>query len=82
MSEAAVPGATQMSPQARKRFFIGLTALVILLFVGGAAAWALDFSHQQVCPGGKHWIAQGNDSMGAVTYLCPNGLTVTQGVAP
>lgn len=71
-----------MSPQARKRFLIGLSALVVLLFLGGAAAWALDFSHQQVCPGGKHWIAQGNDSMGAVTYLCPNGLTVTQGVAP
>ncbi len=71
-----------MSARDRRRVLIGLAALALLLFVGGALAYVVDFRHQHVCPGGKQWIAQGMDGMGALTYLCPDGVTVTQGVAP
>lgn len=71
-----------MSPRDRRRVLIGMAVAAILLFVGGALAYVVDFRHQQVCPGGKQWIAQSMDEMGAVTYICPDNVTVTQGMVP
>jgi hypothetical protein len=76
------PRRTQMSPRDRRRFLIGFAALMVLLFAGGAFAYVVDFRHKTVCPGGKHWVSQSVDELGAVTYVCPNGQTVTQGVVP
>jgi len=76
------PRQTQMSPRDRRRVLIGMALAALVLFLGGALAYVLDFRHQQVCPGGKQWIAQGSDDMGALTYLCPGGLVVTQGMTP
>jgi hypothetical protein len=73
---------TQMSPRDRRRFLIGLAALCAVLFAGGMVAYIFEFRHQAVCPGGKQWLAQSRDDLGAVTYICPNGLTVTQGIIP
>ena len=71
-----------MSPRDRRRFLIGFAALMVLLFAGGVVGWALDFSHQKVCAGGKTPLAQQTDELGQVTYLCPGGVTVTQGLVP
>jgi hypothetical protein len=73
---------TQMSPRDRRRFLFALAALSLVLFAGGMVAYIFDFRHQQVCPGGKQWRYQSRDDMGAVTYICPGGLTVTQGITP
>jgi hypothetical protein len=71
-----------MSPRDRKRFLIALAVLGVLLFAGGMFAYVFDFRHHTVCPGGKPWLTQSRDDLGAVTYICPGGLTVTQGMLP
>ena len=73
---------TQMSPRDRRRFLFALAALAVVLFAGGMVAYIFDFRHSQVCAGGKQWLYQSRDDMGAVTYICPGGLTVTQGIVP
>jgi hypothetical protein len=73
---------TQMSARDRRRFLLALAALSLLLFAGGMVAYIFEFRHQAVCPGGKQWLAQSRDDLGAVTYICPGGLTVTQGIIP
>ena len=71
-----------MSPRDRRRFLILFALLMFLLFAGGLAGWIFDFSHQKVCGGGKTPLAQQTDELGQVTYLCPGGVTVTQGLVP
>ena len=71
-----------MSPRDRRRFYIGLAAQMALLFLGGVVGYILDFRHQNVCPGGKMWVSRSTDDLGAVTYVCPDGKTVTQGLVP
>ncbi|HEY4346739.1 MAG TPA: hypothetical protein VGM80_04055 [Gaiellaceae bacterium] len=73
---------TQMSPRDRRRFFVGLAVLMVVLFAGGMVGYIFDFRHAQVCPGGKQWLYQSRDDLGAVTYICPGGKTVTQGIVP
>jgi hypothetical protein len=73
---------TQMSPRDRRRVLLALAALSVVLFAGGMVAYIFVFRHQAVCPGGKQWLAQSRDDLGAVTYICPGGLTVTQGIVP
>ena len=73
---------TQMSPRDRRRFLLALAALSLVLFAGGMVAYVFEFRHQTVCPGGKQWLYQSRDDLGAVTYICPGGLTVTQGIVP
>ena len=76
------PRQTQMSPRDRRRFLFALAALSVLLFAGGMVAYIFEFRHQAVCPGGRQWLAQSRDDLGAVTYICPGGVTVTQGIVP
>jgi hypothetical protein len=71
-----------MSPRDRRRFLILFALLMFLLFAGGLVGWMFDFSHQKVCVGGKIPLAQQTDELGQVTYLCPGGVTVTQGLVP
>ena len=71
-----------MSPRDRRRFLIIFFLFLALLFAGGMVAYVLDFRHQEVCPSGKTPLAQQTDELGQVTYLCPGGLTVTQGLVP
>jgi hypothetical protein len=83
MSEAVVEERrTQMSPRDRRRTYLIMATLAVLLFGGGMVGYIFSFRHQQVCPGGKQWLAQSRDDLGAVTYICPGGQTVTQGVVP
>ena len=55
---------------------------MFLLFAGGMVAYVFDFQHQKVCANGKTPLAQQTDELGQVSYLCPGGLTVTQGLVP
>ena len=80
-----VPSTTepyQMSARARRRFLIALAAAIFLLFAGGMAAFIFDFRHHTICPGGAQWIKRTDDGIGGVTYVCPGGKTVTQGLTP
>jgi hypothetical protein len=79
---APVPLRSGMSPRDRRRFLIALTVLLVLLFAGGMLAYVLDFRHRTVCPGGAQWISRTDNGVGLVTYVCPNGKTVTQGILP
>lgn len=71
-----------MSPRDRRRFLLLFALLMVLLFAGGVTGYVLDFRNQKVCVGGKNPLAQSTDELGQVTYLCPGGLTVTQGLVP
>jgi hypothetical protein len=71
-----------MSPRAKRRVYIGLTALLALLFLGGMLSYVLDFRHKAVCGTGVQWVSRSQDAMGETTYICPNGTTVTQGAVP
>ena len=71
-----------MSPRDRRRVLLALAALSALLFAGGMVAYIFDFRNEAICAGGKQWLAQSRDDLGAVTYICPDGLTVTQGIIP
>jgi hypothetical protein len=71
-----------MSPRARRRFLLLFFLFLALLFAGGMVAYVLDFRHQKVCVDGKTPLAQQTDELGQVTYLCPGGVTVTQGLVP
>jgi hypothetical protein len=62
-----------MSARDRRRFFVALAALVVLLFAGGVLAFVLDFRHHTICPGGAHWVSRTIDEFGQITYTCPNG---------
>jgi hypothetical protein len=72
----------QMSDRARRRFMIALFSGMAVLFVLGLVLFLVDFRHHTVCPGGAQWISRYDDGIGKVTYVCPNGKTVTQGVLP
>jgi hypothetical protein len=76
------PPSPAMSPRTRRRVIAGLFALIALFFVAGVLAYVLDFRHHTVCPGGKAWVSRTDNGFGTVTYLCPNGQTVTQGLLP
>jgi hypothetical protein len=76
------PRRTEMSVRDRKRVYIAMAVAAALLFAGGMVGYIVSFRHQQVCLGGKQWLAQSRDDMGAVTYICPGGQTVTQGMIP
>ena len=71
-----------MSARARWRFLIGLFAAILLMFVGGAVAFLVDFRHHNVCAGGAQWISRTDHGVGGVTYVCPDGKTVTEGLLP
>jgi hypothetical protein len=72
----------QMSDRARRRFLIGLFAGIVILFVAGMVMFLVDFRHRTVCEGGAQWISRTDDGIGKVTYTCPDGKTVTQGILP
>ena len=71
-----------MNARDRRRVLAALAVLSALLFLGGALSYLVDFRHRTVCPGGRPWIARSEDDLGEISYLCPDGQTVTQGMLP
>jgi hypothetical protein len=65
-----------MEPRQKRRVYITLTAVVIALFAAGAL-YGYSGRKTPICPNGKAPVAQQADEMGQVTFLCTNGITVT-----
>ena len=70
-----------MSPRDRRRFLIGLTALVCVLFAA-ARSPSSSISATGLCVQGGAWIWKHDNGIGEVTFTCPGGKTVTQGILP
>ncbi len=71
-----------MPDRTRRRFVIGVFAAMALLFLGGMVAFVVDFRHHTICPNGAQWISRTDNGIGTVSYVCPNGKTVTEGILP
>ena len=71
-----------MSARNRRRFLIGLAVFCVVMFAGGATAFFVSYRHHTICAGGAQWISRSDDGIGAVTYTCPDGKTVTEGLLP
>jgi hypothetical protein len=64
-------------PQRQKRLvYLGLTLAAIVLFAAGAL-YGYANRHTPICANGKPPVAQQDDDMGQVMYLCTDGSTVT-----
>jgi hypothetical protein len=60
----------------KRLVYVGLTLMAIVLFAAGVL-YGYANRHDPICPNGKPPVAQQDDDMGQVMYLCTNGLTVT-----
>jgi hypothetical protein len=63
--------------QQRRRFLIGLTALVLMLFAGGIAVGFAQ-RNDKLCSDGKPPKAQQDPGFGQIKYLCHNGQIVAK----
>jgi hypothetical protein len=64
-------------PVRQKRLvYLGLVVMAVVLFAAGAL-YGYANRHDPICPNGKAPVAQQDDDMGQVMYLCTNGETVT-----
>jgi hypothetical protein len=67
-----------VSPAKKKRFYVGLVAVIVALFCVGFFAGFLT-RNDRICKNGKAPIAQRDDpTIGQTDYLCSNGQTVTK----
>ena len=66
-----------MTPQQRRRFLIGLSALVLVLFVGGILVGFAQ-RNDKLCRDGKPPISQQDPGFGQIKYLCHNGQIVAK----
>ena len=66
-----------MTPQQRRRFLIGLTALVLVLFAGGIVIGYVQ-RNDKLCRDGRPPKSQQDYGIGQIKYLCHNGQIVTK----
>jgi hypothetical protein len=66
-------------PMPKKQRRVVYILLVVVSVIGfSLGAWiAYNGRHNTICPNGRAPVAQQDDDMGQVMYLCTNGLTVT-----
>jgi hypothetical protein len=60
----------------KHRVYIGLTAVCVFLFVVGLV-YGYRGRHNTICKDGRPPVAQREDAMGQVEFICHNGTTVT-----
>ena len=65
-----------MERRQKRLVYLTLTAVAIALFAAGALYGYMG-RNTPICPNGKPPVAQQDDEMGQVLYLCTNGGTVT-----
>ena len=65
-----------MERRQKRLVYLTLTALAIALFAAGAL-YGYVGRKTPICPNGRPPVAQQNDELGQVMYLCTNGVTVT-----
>jgi hypothetical protein len=62
--------------RSKRSVLLALTAVALVLFVGGmAAAW--HNRHHMLCKDGKPPVAQRSDMLGMVDYKCHDGSIIT-----
>jgi hypothetical protein len=66
----------------KRQVLLALGLVSLALFGAGMAYFIVAGRHHTTCPGGKTPIAQQDQGMGQVLYLCPSGETVTGSVLP
>ena len=71
-----------MNVKDKRQVLLAIGLVCLALFGAGMAYWIAEGRHHELCPGGKTPIAQQDDGMGQISYLCPSGQTVTGSVLP
>jgi hypothetical protein len=66
-----------VTPQQRRRFLIGLSALVLVLFVGGILVGFAQ-RNDKLCRDGRPPKLQQDPGFGQIKYLCHDGQIVTK----
>jgi hypothetical protein len=66
-----------MSKERKRVFYIGLAALVTVLFIAGVISGYMG-RHTAICKDGKPPRQQQDTGLGQVEYLCHNGQIVTK----
>ena len=66
-----------MTPDKRRRFLIGLSVLVLVLFAGGIAVGFAQ-RNDKLCKDGRPPKAQQDPGFGQIKYLCHNGQIVAK----
>jgi hypothetical protein len=65
-----------MERRQKRLVYISLAVLALGLFAAGAL-YGYAGRKTPICPNHKPPVAQQDDGMGQITYLCTNGVTVT-----
>jgi hypothetical protein len=66
-----------MPPEQKRRVYIGLASVVLILFVVGVIT-GYRGRHTPICKDGKPPIAQQDTGIGQVAYRCHNGQIVVK----
>lgn len=66
-----------MSRQQKRLVYLGLTAMVLVLFVGGVL-YGYSGRNTPICKDGKPPRQQQDTGIGQIEYLCQNGQIVTK----
>jgi hypothetical protein len=65
-----------MTKEQKHRVYVGLAAICLGLFVVGLVI-GFRGRHNTICKDGRPPVAQREDAMGQVEFICHNGKTVT-----
>jgi hypothetical protein len=65
-----------MAQRQKRLVYLLIAVIAVALFAVGALYGYVN-RKDPICPNGKAPVAQQDDDMGQVMYLCTNGLTVT-----
>jgi hypothetical protein len=66
-----------MSSAQKRRFYIGLAALILALFTGGVVAGYVQ-RNDKLCRDGRPPKSQQDYGLGQIKYLCHDGQIVTK----
>jgi hypothetical protein len=75
-------GGSGMTAAERRRVYLILCAIMIVLFGGGVAYWVTVGQNSQLCSNGKPPVQEQDQLLEPTAYLCSNGQTVTSDGLP
>jgi hypothetical protein len=64
-------------PHQKRRVYVGLASLIVVLFIAGVISGWMG-RHNQLCSDGKPPRLQQDTGLNQVVYLCHNGQVVTK----
>jgi hypothetical protein len=65
-----------MTTRQKHRVYVGLAVTCLALFIAGLL-YGYSGRHNAICKDGQPPVAQREDAMGQVEFICHNGTTVT-----